>query len=52
MTKVGTAMTTRDRISTVASKIPPLRMPAKSPMPTPATASKTSAMRASLIVTG
>ena len=52
MTKVGTAMTTRDSTSAVASNHPPLRIPAMSPTAMPATASKSSAMSESLMVTG
>ena len=52
MTKVGTAITTRERTSTVASKNPPLRIPASRPMAMPNSASKASAMSESLIVTG
>ena len=52
MTKVGTAMTTRESTRTVASNQPPLLTPAMRPKPMPAMASKARAMRESLMVIG
>ena len=52
MTKVGTAMTTRESTRTVASNQPPFLTPAMRPKPMPAMASKARAMRESLMVIG
>ena len=52
MTKIGTAMMNSDTTSTVESNQPPLRRPATTPKPMPKIVSITSAISASLIVTG
>ena len=52
MTKLGTAMTMSEITRTVESKMPPRRIPAMKPKPTPMTVSKISAITASLMVTG